>query len=90
MIIRCQCVFDSEGKHILHLIPPASASVQFRQQVRSLTTQFVLQQTGRQVVIAVPVSLIVKRDDKQVGRQQLIQATGAIGLPCYSITYIGV
>jgi hypothetical protein len=50
-----------------------------------LAAQLVLEQFGEQVMVAIPASLIIQRDDEEVGGQQPFQQDGAVGPPGHGV-----
>jgi hypothetical protein len=61
-----QGVLHRFGRQIVLLVPGAGPSMQCGDQCRRGLLQVVAQHLGKQVVIAIPTSLVIKRDDKQV------------------------
>ena len=73
---RKQPVFRKKGMldrfldEPINFQPPAGAQMQGRNRIGSRLAQRVAQQVGKQVMIAVPLALVIQRDEKQVGAFQ--------------------
>ena len=73
-----------DGQPVL-LKPPASATMQLRHQLRLRLQQVAAQHLGKQVVVAVPTSLVLQGDYKQVRPLERFQHRLASLLACYCI-----
>ena len=80
MITRGAGLFDRLGRHAVLLKPCRRPPMQGRQSIGLLLHRMSTENVCKEVVIAIPLALIIKRNDKQVASLQGLQHLLAVFL----------